>query len=124
MVNSAGQSVPVNLTQFTGASNNISMPNQGGVTATTGNTPSATAVTQYTPPASYIAIILIIIAVLVAAKFALERGREGEGVHLVGFSVYNLVAITLLAGLGITVSKIIANKYPIVPAFTNVVNTW
>ena len=128
MVLAGGKIMPFNFTGFNDPSNTVGSPgggypsNGGGVTV--GNTPSATARQNYTPPASYLVILFVIIGGLVLAKYFAEHGEGKSSYHLVGINVQNTAALTIMVGLGITVAKIIANKWPIVPAVTDIVNMW
>lgn len=132
MVLAGGRILPFNFGPISGADNTVSSPGAGypttgggtGSGQTVGNTPSANAVNSNIPPVSYLIILFIIIGGLVLAKYLTEKGDKKDSYHLVGFSVYNVAAITVLAGLGITVAKIIANKWPLVPAVTDIVNMW
>ena len=135
MILAGGQVIPLNMGPFSGADNGISsfggggyptsmQQNQGAQASTVGNTPSAHAAGNYTPPAPYLWVMLILVIMLACARGALQRGDRRDQFSLVGIGVYNLVAITLMAGVGITTAKIIANKYALVPVVTDIVNTW
>jgi uncharacterized oligopeptide transporter (OPT) family protein len=64
-----------------------------------------------TPKASYMWYIAAVVVVLLIIKFASEHEKSGIDPQFVGIGVYNFVAVTFMAVLGIWVVKIIANKY-------------
>jgi hypothetical protein len=85
--------------------------------------PEAAAVGNSTtaPTPNYLWYLLAIFVILVILKIAVEHEKSGMDVAFVGVSVYNWVAIGLMAALFLVVIKTILNKYP-VSGFTQIFN--
>ena len=84
--------------------------------------PVATLTTsQNTAPVSALWYLLGIFIILVVLKYASEHEKAGMDPKLLGVGVWNLVAVTLLATLGIATEKILLNKYPI-KGLTDLIN--
>ncbi len=62
-----------------------------------------------------------IIVVIVALKWLIEHEKSGVQPAIVGISVYNWLAISLMSILGIVGFKVIVNKYNI-PGLQSLVN--
>lgn len=73
------------------------------------------------PTVNYLWYLLAIFIILVVLKIAVEHEKSGMDVAFVGVSVYNWVAIGLMAALFLVVIKTILNKYP-VNGFTQIFN--
>ena len=63
------------------------------------------------PKTSYLWYIAAVVVLLVIIKFASEHEKSGMDPSFVGIGVYNFIAVTFMAILGIWIVKIIANKY-------------
>lgn len=62
-----------------------------------------------------------VLVMLIGIKYLSEHEKSKMDVKLVGVGVYNIAIVTLMAILGLSVTKVIVNKYP-VKGFTNLVN--
>lgn len=67
--------------------------------------------------ASYIAVFVSVFALLVILKMAIENEHSQVQPELMGVGVYNLVAVTIMALLGIATTKIVTNKWLKSPIF-------
>lgn len=61
--------------------------------------------------AAYLGTLGAILVILLVLKFAMEHEKSGMEPHLLGIGMWNLVAVSTMAVLGIAGTKIIVNKY-------------
>lgn len=74
-------------------------------------------ITASNPWITFVAIIVI----LCILKWAMEHEKSGMQPAFMGIGMYNFIAVTLMATLGILTEKAIVNKYPI-KGVTNLIN--
>lgn len=85
------------------------------------NVDTASQSAQAAAPVGAIWFLFGFIAIIFLAKFLSEREGSSINPSLMGFGLFNLVAVSLMAIPGIAVTKIIVNKYP-VKGLTDLVN--
>jgi hypothetical protein len=66
--------------------------------------------------------LTVVVGLLVVMKFAIEHEKSGMQPALMGIGVWNWVAVTIMATLGIVTEKALLNKYNYIPGLTEYVN--
>lgn len=97
-----------------------------GVAVVQGATPSASGGVNNAGPTAHVVPVTTylfgLLVLLIGLKYLSEHEKAKMQVAVIGIGVWNWVVITLMAILGITVSKAIFNRYP-VRGITQIVNS-
>lgn len=75
--------------------------------------PAAVATPSKIPASAsaYLGTLGAVLALLLVLKFSMEHEKSGMEPHLLGIGVWNLIAVSTMAMLGIACQKIVVNKY-------------
>ena len=85
--------------------------------------PTSSGTSDDVPASQYGMYAIGIIVILIAYKFLTEAKFADMEVTDVRIGIHNVVAVTIMAAIGIASTKILVNKYPAPTALKNLVNT-
>jgi hypothetical protein len=66
--------------------------------------------------------LVVVLGLLIVMKFSIEHEKSGMQPALMGIGIWNWVAVTIMATLGIVTEKALLNKWNYIPGLTDYVN--